>query len=129
MTHIYFRRSSSGDHLSITPDNLSPSPNPGGGNGGGLVSNKSAHRSLSNINSTHANGNGGQRSSGSTSYHSSTLPLRKHRNKVTSDEKNKKVWRLGMLVQWDVVSPEECVCMCMCVGVFDGIRETKIRVA
>ena len=94
----FLRRSSSGDHLSITPDNLSPSPN----SSGSLLNNRSSHRSLSNINSTNANGNGGQKSSGSTSYHSSTLPLRKHRNKVSSDEKSKKV---------------QCVCMCVHVHV------------
>ncbi len=33
-------------------------------------------------------GGGGSRS---TSYHSSTLPLRKHRNRVSTEEKNKKV--------------------------------------
>lgn len=82
------RRSSSGDHLSVTPDNLSPGLGPGGG---GLLANRGAHRSLSNIESA-STGNGGQRSSGSsTSYHSSTLPLRKQRNKVSAEEKNKKV--------------------------------------
>ena len=89
-----YRRSSSGDRLSITPDNLSPGPVPGGGAGGsGLLSNRGAHRSLSNIEaaSTMSNGNGGQRSHGGTSYHSSTLPLRKHRNKVSAEEKSKKV--------------------------------------
>lgn len=85
----FLRRSSSGDYLSVTPDNLSP----GLGPGGGLLANRGAHRSLSSIESasTNVNGNGGQRSSGGTSYHSSTLPLRKQRNKVSVEEKNKKV--------------------------------------
>lgn len=57
------------------------------------MANRGAHRSLSNIESasTNVNGSESERSNGSTSYHSSTLPLRKQRNKISIEEKNKKV--------------------------------------
>ena len=80
-----FRYNSTGDRLSITPDNLSP----GRGLGGNMPS-KSAPHSRSAI-EVAINGisDGGQRSNGS--YNSSTLPIRKHRNKQTSEERSKKV--------------------------------------
>ena len=87
----FFRRSSSGDRLSVTPDNLSPSPSPGN-----LLANRGSPHSLSSIEvaSTTVSGSGSKRlggSRGGATYDSSTLPIRKNRGKVTAEEKNKKV--------------------------------------
>ncbi|CAI8020545.1 Serine/threonine-protein kinase B-raf, partial [Geodia barretti] len=98
------RRNSSGDRLSVTPDSPSPASSPG------IIVNhrqqalQASHRSTSSgelivAPKERERGNGkegGASSSGrhgsSTSYHSSTLPLSKHRrNKSGSEEKSRKV--------------------------------------
>ncbi len=85
------RCNSSGDRLSVTPDNLSPSPSPGS-----LLATRNSPYSLSSLEvrmstTTGGGGGGSVRSGGGTSYASSTLPLRKHRGKGSAEEKNKKV--------------------------------------
>ena len=85
------RRSSSGDRLSITPENLSPSP---GSSPGLQVAPRGSPYSGSNLEVASASDTGvNQRtnSSSPTSYNSSTLPLRRHRSKVSAEEKNRKV--------------------------------------
>lgn len=85
------RRSSSGDRLSITPENLSPSPS---SSPGLQVAPRGSPYSGSNLEVASPGDSGvNQRtnSSGPTSYNSSTLPLRRHRNKVSAEEKNRKV--------------------------------------
>ena len=99
------RQSCSGDRLSATPDNLSPSLANGGG--GLLATSKGTPPSLSNIevisvtNDTVSNSQHSVASS--TLYHSSTLPLRRHRTKLPSEEKGKKVTCLSHSQQVVVV--------------------------
>ena len=81
----HYRRSSSGDRLSVTPDNLSPSP---ASSPGQIVTRTSQH--VTSLLEVTTNGNGKK-----DGYHSSTLPLRRARNRQTADEKNKKVGRRG----------------------------------
>ena len=79
----HYRRSSSGDRLSVTPDNLSPSP---ASSPGQIVPRTSGH--VTSLLEVTTNGNGKK-----DGYHSSTLPLRRPRNRQNPDEKNKKVGR------------------------------------
>ena len=78
-----YRRSSSGDRLSVTPDNLSPSP---ASSPAQIVTRTSGH--VTSLLEVTTNGNGKK-----DGYHSSTLPLRRPRNRQNADEKNKKVRR------------------------------------
>ena len=87
-----YRRSSSGDRLSITPENLSPSP---GSSPGLQVMQKGSPYSGSSLEvatTTSDYGSDNRTSiSGPTSYNSSTLPLRRPRTKISAEEKSKKV--------------------------------------
>ena len=87
-----YRRSYSGDRLSIIPENLSPSP---GSSPGLQVTQKGSPYSGSSLEVATTSSNYGSdnrtSSSGPTSYNSSTLPLRRPRNKISAEEKNKKV--------------------------------------
>ena len=87
---VYCRRSSSGDRLSVTPENMSPSP---GSSPGLQVAPRGTSHSGSSLEVaiTSDSSNDQRTSSGPTSYHSSTLPLRRHRSKVSAEEKNRKV--------------------------------------
>ena len=67
----------------MTPDNLSPSP---ASNPGQIVTRTSGH--VTSLLEVTTNGNGKK-----DGYHSSTLPLRRPRNRQNADEKNKKVGR------------------------------------
>ena len=85
------RRSSSGDRLSITPENLSPSP---GSSPGLQVTHKGSPYSGSSLEvaTTSSDYSSDHRSSsGPTSYNSSTLPLRRPRSKISAEEKSRKV--------------------------------------
>ncbi len=87
-----YRRSSSGDRLSITPENLSPSP---GSSPGLQVMQKGSPYSGSSLevatNTNDYSSDHRTTSSGPTSYNSSTLPLRRPRTKISAEEKSKKV--------------------------------------
>ena len=67
----------------MTPDNLSPSP---ASSPGQIVTRTSGH--VTSLLEVTTNGNGKK-----DGYHSSTLPLRRPRNRQNADEKNKKVGR------------------------------------
>ncbi|CAI8020549.1 Serine/threonine-protein kinase-transforming protein Rmil [Geodia barretti] len=109
------RRNSSGDRLSVTPDSPSPASSPG------IIVNhrqqalQASHRSTSSgelivAPKERERGNGkegGASSSGrhgsSTSYHSSTLPLSKHRrNKSGSEEKSRKKTHRDSTDEWEI---------------------------
>ena len=69
----------------MTPDNLSPSP---ASSPGQVVTRTSGH--VTSLLEVTTNGNGKK-----DGYHSSTLPLRRQRNRQNADEKNKKVGETG----------------------------------
>ena len=71
--------------MSVTPDNLSPSP---ASSPGQVVTRTSGH--VTSLLEVTTNGNGKK-----DGYHSSTLPLRRQRNRQNADEKNKKVGETG----------------------------------
>lgn len=96
------RRSSSGDRLSITPENLSPSP---GSSPGLQVIQKGSPYSGSSLEvatTSSDNSNGHRTSSGPTSYNSSTLPLRRPRSKISAEEKSRKV-RSTLLICYHLI--------------------------
>ena len=91
-THTPHRHNSTGDRLSATPDSSSPAPadNPS------LLKAHLAPHAASSVDVTGTGrGKASRRVNGATTYDSSTLPLRRPRNRVSVDEKNKKV---GVLV-------------------------------
>lgn len=109
-----YRRSSSGDRLSITPENLSPSP---GSSPGLQVMQKGSPYSGSSLEvatttSDYSSDNRAS-SSGPTSYNSSTLPLRRPRNKISAEEKSKKAIMFIFVV--GSLNLEVCICMHYCL--------------
>ena len=86
-SHHSPRRSSSGDRLSITPDNLSPSP----ASSPNLLATKGYSYSSSTMEVASATANSNGHRNSVTSYNSSTLPLRRPRNRISTEEKNRKV--------------------------------------